>query len=109
MIAITDLTYPDTANPVLLLYEVLYIGIAIALLLAASRVKSEWVKASLAAFGLAACTGAGAPVDDGASEQDARISGAIFTTGPTITNDHPGRIAATLSSRSMSKRSSITP
>jgi len=53
LIAITDLTYPDTANPVLLLYEVLYIGIAIALLLAASRVKSEWVKASLAAFGLA--------------------------------------------------------
>ena len=53
MIAITDLTYPDTSNPVLLLFEVLYIGIGIALLLASSRVKSEWVKASLAGFGLA--------------------------------------------------------
>lgn len=53
MIAITDLTFPDTANPALLLFEALYIGVAIALLLASYKVKSEWVKATLAAFGLA--------------------------------------------------------
>jgi len=53
LIAITDLTFPDTANPALLLFEALYIGIAIALLLASYKVKSEWVKATLAAFGLA--------------------------------------------------------
>ena len=34
---------------------------------------------------------------------------AILTTGPTITNDQSGRIAAILPSNSMSNRSSITP
>jgi len=53
LIAITDLTFPDTSNPVMLLFEVIWLGIGIALLLASSRVKSEWVRATLAAFGLA--------------------------------------------------------
>jgi hypothetical protein len=53
LIAITDLTFPDTANPALLFYELIYIAVAIALLIASSRVKSEWVRAGLSAFGLA--------------------------------------------------------
>jgi hypothetical protein len=53
LIAITDITFPDTANPALLLFEVFYLGLGVALLLVSSRVKSEWVKAGLAAFGLA--------------------------------------------------------
>jgi hypothetical protein len=53
LIAITDLTFPDTSNPVMLLFEVIWLGIGIALLLASGRVKSEWVRATLAAFGLA--------------------------------------------------------
>lgn len=53
MIAFTDITFPDTANPALLLFELIYLGIAVALLLISGRVKSEWVRATLAALGLA--------------------------------------------------------
>lgn len=43
----------DPLSPVLLLFEGLYIGFAVLLLLISAKVKSEWVKASLAAFGIA--------------------------------------------------------
>jgi hypothetical protein len=43
----------DPLSPVLLIFEGLYIGFGILLLLISSKVKSEWVKASLAAFGIA--------------------------------------------------------
>jgi hypothetical protein len=53
LIALTDLTFPDTANPVLLLFEGVYLAVGIALIVGSGRVKSEWVKATLASFGLA--------------------------------------------------------
>lgn len=42
----------DPLSPVLVLFEGVYIGISILLLLASSKIKSEWAKASVAAFAL---------------------------------------------------------
>lgn len=42
----------DPLDPILLLFEVIYIAIAVGLLLWSSRVKSEWVRATLAGLGI---------------------------------------------------------
>jgi hypothetical protein len=42
----------DPLDPILLLFEGVYIAIAIGLLLWSSRVKSEWVRATLAGLGI---------------------------------------------------------
>lgn len=42
----------DPLDPVLLLFEVVYIAISAGMLLLSKKAKSEWVGASLAAFGL---------------------------------------------------------
>lgn len=42
----------DPLDPILLLFEVVYLAVGAGLLLLSGKVKSEWVRASLAGFGL---------------------------------------------------------
>ena len=42
----------DPLDPILLLFEPIFLGIAVALLFASGKVKSDWVRASLAMLGL---------------------------------------------------------
>jgi hypothetical protein len=48
---VLNLTW-DPLDPVLLLFEPIWLGIAVGLMLFSGRVKSEWVRASLAGLGL---------------------------------------------------------
>ena len=42
----------DPLDPILLLFEPIWLGLGVALMLVSGRAKSEWVRASLAALGL---------------------------------------------------------